>query len=151
MHISQGSTRRPWVTSHSHWVPRGAVVLAWQARSPEDCCWPPCLLLISHLGWAGVQVWGLSSCLCGDAALVGLRGRTRQPGFWGGRTQQVSEVPQIESIWLENSRCNALFIALQQTNATHDAVIYLCYFATLVEPKDNLRMEKKNHIVYFMS
>lgn len=61
-------------------------------------------------------------------------------------------VPQIESIRLENSRCNALFIALQQTNAILDAVIYLlCCFATLFEPKDSLRMEKKNHMVYFMS
>lgn len=65
--------------------------------------------------------------------------------------QQVSVVPQIESIRLENSRYNALFIALHQRNATLDAVIYLCYFATLVEPKDNLGMENKNHIVYFMA
>lgn len=79
MQISQVA-RRPWVTSHSHWCPRGAVVvLAWQARGPENYGWPPHLLLISHLVWgAGV---GIVLMPVWTSALVGLRDRTKQPDF----------------------------------------------------------------------
>ena len=81
------------------------------------------------------------------------RGSEAEPG------SLISEVPESASLChssddkhqVENSRCNALFICVQQTDAVHVAVIcVLCCSAMLVALKDNLRRERKNHIAYFM-
>lgn len=51
---------------------------------------------------------------------------------------------------VENSRCNTLFISLQQTNVIQVAVIYLlCRFATLVSPKDAFRRKGKDSYSLF--
>ena len=126
---------------------------AREARSQETRLRPPCLLLVFHLVWTVCRCESSPHTSHLRVEMLHPHGSEAEPG------SLTSEVPEATSLChssdekhrVENSRCDALFISMQQTNATQVAVIYvLCCFATLVAPKDSLRKERKNRVVYFM-
>lgn len=150
MKISQGSTRRPSVTSHSHWVPRRAVVvLAWQAGAQRTVAGHCVYCLFPFWSGLGYRRGG-SPHACVE--MLHLWGSEAEPG------SLTSEVECSKFLWFLRLKASGWktagvmhYLLLCNKQMPFWMLWFICYVALLHCLSPKTASEQKSRIIWSIS